>query len=293
LVATGPIAYQLDGSQDGQDGEPTPCSRFRSIMGPAGLPNYDSIPFVLEGSVELAGARFGTDRSFSLGLHEAVVALLEKSTGNLLAVTLTDLRGSYAFHSTYDPQSVLLVLIEDGLLRPELRSSVNFVRANQFEILGVPRLGEAHTASYPTFSLLLDNTQQPVYNRPQGFHSFEGNSKPVGWWLYHIEVAQGILNGEYDDDITAPLLQLWLDDAQQHVYGPSCPSDGSDLDHQLRAAALNVVSGRGIFEPYNRLQLWYLAFARHIYCDNVLFSDDRAIALQFLRAINSANDIDS
>lgn len=291
------IPYLLGGgAMAQQDSLPTPCSTLRSLTGPARslAPTFLSSSFNLVGKVHIVGARFGIDRSADIAVHDVVVALINRRNGRILGMRLTDLDGSYVFHdisrmASNTAADLGLMILQDGILRPALRSSGNFLRSDQFDVFGENAItGMMHNLSSPIFNLLLDDQQQPIFNRALNFNNnFEGNAKPLSWWRFQLSG-----NGELDDTLSQAQISTWQ--AQAHTLLRCSPSLASNdpLEAHLQAAALNYVSGRGFFEPYQSLQLWYIRFAEHIFCDHVSSASDQALALRFMQMINMADDID-
>jgi len=140
--------------------------------------------------------------------------------------------------------------------------------------------------------LLLDDAQTPVYNRPAANDGlgFEGNSKTVSYWRFQTSSNHG--RGDFS---ASELLAL---SAQANTLlgcasGTSFTSSDSDLDSNLVAAAYNLASGRGIFDPYTELQNWFFNFAVYIQCQGGSASaTDLNLATEFLTFINGASDLD-
>ena len=107
-------------------------------------------------------------------------------------------------------------------------------------------------------------------------------------WKYTIQ-RLGESDPQYGGVLSA------LEAAADALIGAGCHASihSSDpLQANLRAAALNIAAGRGFFEPYKAVQSWYFQEARHIYCDGVVYANDRAEALRELMLINQADDIE-
>jgi len=289
----GSVPYQLGGLVPSQDSLPTSCSPVLTVSGPA-ISSASSLAYTsstrLSGQVVINGARFASYRGAAVPVQDVPVALMSGSS--LVSLTLTDASGLYSFHDVPSSGNLSLVLLEDGILRPALRSSGNFLRSTAFDIYGInPITGVPHPLSNANFQLLLDETGQPVYNRPSGFNSFQGNSHSVAYWQYELS---GL--GELSDDLTAAQLNSWRSQAAA-LLGSSCASvsisSTNSAQANLFAAAMNQVSGRGFFAPYRALQLWYIEFAANVICTGVSDAASQSAALLFLEEINNANDIDS
>jgi len=168
-----------------------------------------------------------------------------------------------------------------------LRSSGNWLRVNQYDILGENDIvGLPHNISHPVFNMLIDETQQPVYNRPLKYNTFQGNSKSLNWWRFMLSNL-----GELADDLTMANFNTWNSQAVSLLSCSASISSSSPLEANLKTAALNQVAGRGMFEPYNILQGWMIDWAEHVFCDGVSDSTDQSIALSFMQQINTASDI--
>jgi len=243
----------------------------------------------LSGRVLISGARFGLDRSASVPVQDVPVALLA-SNGALLGLTMSNANGMYTFHDVPSQSNLTLQLLQDGILRQALRSSGDFLRAEQYDILGINSVtGPPQALSNSTFKLLLDNTEQPVYSIPSQSSLYLGNSKSLAYWQFQMSGY-----GELDGDYTASQMGALRTQASTLLLSfASCPvsiTSSDALESNLFAAALNTVSGRGFFAPYRALQEWMIGFAQHIFCSGVQDSTDRNIAIQFMQQINSATD---
>jgi hypothetical protein len=206
----------------------------------------------------------------------------------MLRVTLSKLDGSYIFHDLPSASGLKLAMLQDGILRPALRSSGNWLRVNQFDILGENDIvGPAHNVSSPVFGMLLDDEQQPLYNRLLSYNTFQGNAKSLSWWRFMLS---GL--GELEGDLTLAELSAWNTEATASLKCSASISSSNPLEANLKAAALNNVSGRGLFEPYQILQGWMIRYAEHVFCDHVASASDQALALRFMQQINTAIDID-
>jgi len=284
------VPYQLGGYMSRQDGEPSACSLVFNITGPGRQisASYDSSSSNdVAGRVLISGFRFGSDLSSSIPVNDIAVALIDKASGAVLRVTLTDRLGAYAFHDIASSSSVALKLLPEAAWRPSLRSSGNFLRAHKYDILGHDNVyGDAHSLGDATFKLLLDETETPIYNRALAPNSFEGDSKPLSYWRYTVR-RLGEPDAQYGGSLSA------IESAADALIGCAASIHSSDaLEANLRAAALNLAVGRGFFEPYKAVQSWYFAEAAHVFCDKVSSSADRALALRAVTLINDASDID-
>jgi len=287
------VPYVLGGLM-AQDATPVPCSGVQYIKGPSRnlSPTYRSGASSLTGYVYIDGARFGTDRTSRIPVHDAAVAL-ENSLGQIVALTLTGLNGAYTFNNMpASTANYTLNLLQYGIMQPALRSSGNFLRSTQYDILGVnPITGLPQPLSSPNFYLLLDDQQQPIYNRPLGYNSFEGDSQPLSWWQYQ---ASGL--GELPDYLSQTTLNSWLSSAQSFFASAQCSASltsSNPLSSNLYAAELNNVAGYGFFEPYRQLQNWMILYAQHVYCAGITSSSDQTIALRFMQEINDASDMNA
>jgi len=224
-----------------------------------------------------------------IAVHNVPVALLD-SSGHLLRVTLTALDGTYHFHDMPTPlTSLRLMMLQDGILRPVLRSSGNWLRVNQYDILGENDVvGVAHNVSSPIFNMLIDEEQQPVYNRALSYNSFQGDAKPLAWWRFMMSNL-----GELEDNLSQTDFNTWNSAAVSLLSCSASISSSSPLEANLKAAALNEVSGRGIFEPYRMLQGWMIQYAEHIFCAGISNASDQSVAMLFMQDINTSSDINS
>jgi hypothetical protein len=235
--------------------------------------------------VYIEGVRFGTDRSLNYPLADVVLALVHKASNQIVQYAKTDSNGRYTFHDVASPSDYQIELVKTGLLDYHLkRTSGRFLRVGQFSVFGGDlQLGLPHSLSDLNFRLLIDDQVMPFYNRPNVAANFEGNSKPLAFWQYQSTAPQSDVPN---------LAQLnTMADALIGCATSFSSSLTDDLQNNLRAAALNVASGRGFFEPYNLVQSWYLKFASHVFCDNIAHTADRALALRFAQAINNAGDL--
>jgi len=66
----------------------------------------------------------------------------------------------------------------------------------------------------------------------------------------------------------------------------------SALQQSLYSAALNIGSGRGIFQPYDQVQWWFFEFARTVVCNGITDSASMNVASSVLAFINEATDLD-
>jgi len=278
----------LGGMAPRQDSLPMSCSAVGYLRGPSrGLsPTYSGI--TLSGRVVISGARFGSSRSALIPAHDVPVALMD-TQGRMIGVTLTDLNGAYTFRGLAANAVAMnqLALLQDAILRPALRTSGSFLRTNKYDIFGENQVtGVPHNLSNPIFQMLLDDQQQPLYNRLLTFNSFEGDAFPVNWWRFEL---QGY--GELYDDLAQSQLNGWRTAAAALLPCTVNLYSSNTLESNLAAAALNHVSGRGIFAPYLEVQKWYIGFASHVFCNRVSNTADINLATRFVDAINTADDI--
>jgi len=289
------VPYVLGGLM-AQDAVPVACSGVLYIQGPSRnlspAPAYRSGATSLTGFVYIDGARFGTDRTARIPVNDVAVAL-ENSLGQIVALTLTGSTGAYTFSNL--PSSTTnytLNLLQYGILQPALRSSGNFLRSTKYDILDInPITGPPQPLSSTTFYLLLDDQQQPVYNRPLGYNSFEGDSQPLSWWQYE---TSGL--GELPDYLSQTTLNSWTSSAQSFFASASCSASltsSNALAANLYTAELNNVAGYGFFEPYRQVQNWMILYAQHVYCAGITSSTDQTIALRFMEEVNNASDMNA
>jgi len=265
-----------------------PCSAVGYLRGPSrGLtPTYTGV--TLSGRVLIVGSRFGGTRSALVSVHDVPVALTD-TQGRMIGVMLTDLNGGYSFRGLPGNAASIyrLQLLQDGILRPAMRTSGNFLRTSKYDIFGENDVtGPAHNLSQPLFELLIDDQEQPLYNRLLAFNTFEGDSFPLNWWRFEL---QGF--GELYDDLTQSQLNGWRTAAAALLPCTVDLNSSDALESNLMAAALNHVSGHGFFAPYLELQKWYIGYASHVFCNRVSNSADINLATRFMESINTADDI--
>jgi len=291
-TAFGSVPYQLGGLVAAQDSMPTSCSAVGTVLGPSvslatSVTYQSSSP--LSGLVVISGARFGIDRTASIPVQDVPIALFS-SSGSLLGLTFSNAQGIYTFHDVSSSANVTLQPLQDGILRPALRSSGDWLRATEYDVLGINSItGPPHSLSNTTFKLLIDETELPVYSIPVQSTQFFGNAKSLAYWQYELEGY-----GELAGDLSASQINTWRSQATTYLLSLSnCPVNlysTDPLEANLFAAALNQVSGRGFFSPYRTLQKWMIAYSQHVFCAGIQDNTDRSIALQFVLDINSATD---
>jgi len=220
--------------------------------------------------------------------------LVDKTTSLYSRVTLTDNNGHYAFHDISNTSNYQVILVQDAFLRPETRSSNNFLRANTFIVFGEPVYGAAQdipSNGVSNFALLLDDEQVPLYYRPADATGFEGDAKGVAYWSFQTTGTNRRISFS-----PSRIAAIKSAAAALIANGGSCTASitSSDpLQSNLATAALNIAAGKGIFEPYDFVQWWYFQFARHVVCDlSSPSSTDYNLALTFVQAINNAGDMD-
>jgi hypothetical protein len=283
----GQMASQLGGYQPEADSLPSICGAVAYIEGPSGAASYDaSASNDYQGFVYIEGVRFGNDRGLNYPLSDVILALVHKASNQIVQYAKTDSNGRYTFHDVASPSDYQIELVKTGLLDYQLkRTSGRFLRVGQFSVFGGDlQLGLPHSLSDLNFRLLIDDQAVPFYNRPNVAPSFEGNSKPLSFWWYQATSGADVPN------------MAQLSAMADALIGCSTSFSSSltdDLQNNLRAAALNVASGRGFFEPYNLVQTWYLKFAARTFCTSNANAADNELALRFVRAINNAGDMDA
>jgi hypothetical protein len=241
----------------------------------------------LSGLVTISGARFGNDRTLSLGLQNVLVGLVSLSSGQVTQWTLTDATGKYTFRNIDNLAGYELMLQKQALLDfSYLRISGRFLRVGRYEVYGGDlELGFPHNLTSPNFQLLIDDQSVPYYTRPQVAPQFEGDSKPRLFWQFQESGLAG--------NSRLRVLSTLQSQAASLIGCATSFTGSDDLESNLRAAALNKAWGRGFFEPYNLVQDWYLSYASHIFCAGISNSADQTLALRFTRAINMADDLDT
>jgi len=187
-------------------------------------------------------------------------------------------------------------VVPDAFFLEATRSASRFLRADRLIVAGEPHYGCPHSAGSGPIDMAfyLDDVEEPSYQRRESASGFEGNSLPVSVWQYCDLPVSGPCP---EVGAMFPLVATGVNTLLLPPSGCAAATDfttlpSGALQNNLRAAAFNIASGRGIFAPYRQVQDWYFAFAKAMYCSGSTVSSDQDLALSLLHNINSATDLD-
>jgi hypothetical protein len=288
------------------DNAPVPCTSLLSLSS-LGNVSYPSSTASITGQVRVAGV-MGSSVSLALGLRGALVALVTdvsytdslrsecSSYGTPLQMTLTDADGNFAFSGLSAGQSYQVAVLQDGFFRVTNRAPSAFLTASSgpTDILSQP-LGCPQNTTAPStvnFDFYVNPVANPSYARSASDTGFEGDSLPVAVWSYCINYPAACTAMSKHQLTVAKF-------SGSYLIGASCfnslsfsPS-ATTLQQSLLAATYNVASGRGIFQPYDAVQWWFLEFAKAVVCDTPTpDSASTDLATTLLGYINGATDLD-
>jgi len=290
------------------DSTPTSCSGLQDVsgLGAAAFGSGSSI----SGRVLIAGFS-GSSIPLSIGLPGAVVALVtgvqyrdnladECNVDHIVPVqlTLTDSDGAFDFQGLTTGQVYQVAVLDDGFFRPSQRAPNKFLQSmpnsvNLFSPLGCP-LNVTSPSSTVEIDYYVNWQVAPYYNRKVTETGFEGDSLPANVWAFCVNNPGACSAMSHHQLKVATISGRYVIDAScfdQLAFN----STNSALQQSLLAATYNVASGRGIFQPYDVVQAWFLKFAETVVCPPVSVVPDSSslsLAQVLLNFINAATDLD-
>jgi hypothetical protein len=256
---------------------------------------------VYSGHVYVIGAlAAGADiRNATYPLKDVVVLLLhiDGNTETVLASVMTNQLGEYQFQGWDNSENKLHVVLSttDGFLRGG-RSSSQFLTPTTVNVASPWKWGppQAAVPSNGDFGLLINGAAKPTYNRPLAAEGFQGNSHPESYWRHQYASYNS------KPEFSSAQLDAWrlladeLAGCVSTANGGGFASGQGQFPSRLRAAALNLASGRGPFEPYDEAGRIMLAIANHMCRLSLPLNDaDQIEASKFVDLINAADDIEN
>jgi hypothetical protein len=255
----------------------------------------------VSGAVFINGAINGVIRNMSHGIPDVAVFVVDLSSSNPRAAVravLTDSEGGFSFHNLPTNGNFAFHLsASDGFLNvfnsqpAAWRSSASFLVSptaslDPVDVWGVPQISEF-------FSLLLNDDAKPVYRSNPNPTRFQGNAKITAWWEYQYAVTY-THKAEGWSEIDLAYYFPRSTDLASHLSTATDalhPFGTTELARELRAAALNTAAGKGIFEPYEKLQFEIVKYGSYV--GDHSNPTDLAIALRLLKLVNTAGNQES
>jgi len=301
----------FNGQMTEWDNVPIPCSYLLPVNG-LGVASFSGsrTSSSISGNVVIAGFS-GLSVPLSIPIPGAIVALVTGVTyrDNLAdecnldqlvttQLTMTDGDGAFTFNGLNNGQVYQIAVLDDGFFRQTMRSPSLFLQAspnsvNIFSPLGCP-LNVTAASSGVTIDYYVNSQTAPSYQRSASDTGFEGDSLPVNVWAWCVN-NPGACTAMSRHQLKVASI------SGRYVIDSNCfdslafNSSYSHLQHSLLAATYNVASGRGIFQPYDTVQAWFLKFAETVVCPPASVTPDAAsvsLAQTLLNYINSATDLD-